>query len=398
MPFEDALKKNLVQVLDDELDDAYFAKLLGIQMHRPEFQPKIVYTPIHGTGITAVPKALQMFGFQDVHIVKEQALPDGNFPTVKSPNPEDREALEMALALGEKIQADLILATDPDSDRIAMIVRENDQFVEFNGNQLGCLLTEYVLSSLKNLGRLPENALVIKTIVTTELQRSIAEHYGAACEDTLTGFKWICDLIEKYESGQKKPYQKFVCGGEESYGFMCDSFVRDKDAIAGCALAAEMLAYYRSQGKNLTEVLNDIYLRHGVYQESLHTITLPGKDGSDKMKETMKSLRLNPPADIDGSRVTKIWDLQTSQETLIANDGKTTKAKIDLPKSDVLQFYLDDESKISIRPSGTEPKIKFYISVKQSLKSDSKQGLEAAKQTTLLKVKRLQDAFVALAH
>jgi phosphoglucomutase len=398
IPYEEALQKNLIKEVGDELDDAYFARLAGVQLRRPEFQPKIVYTPIHGTGITAIPRALKMFGFEDLHIVPEQAEPNGNFPTVVSPNPEDHEALEMAIALGEKIRADLILATDPDSDRIAVVVRENEKFIQMNGNQLCCLLTEYVLSSQKEKGTLPQDPLVIKTIVTSELERDIAHHWGASCEDTLTGFKWICDVIEAYESGKRTPYRKFVCGGEESYGFMCDSFVRDKDAIVGCAIAAEMVAYYRSQGKTLSQVLDDIFLRHGVYHESLYTLVLPGKAGADKIHSMMVNFRNHPPKTLDHLKVVKIWDLETSKETVIGESlGQNAVHPIELPKSDVLQFFLEDGSKISVRPSGTEPKIKFYISVKQAIKGQSISSLEEAKKNAQQRVKNLEDAFVALA-
>jgi len=394
LPYNEALQKGLIKEVGDELDDAYFSCLAGVQLRRPAFQPKIVYTPIHGTGITAVPRALKMFGFEDIHIVAEQAEPNGDFPTVASPNPEDHEALAMAIALGEKIHADLILATDPDSDRIAVVVLENQKYIQFNGNQLCCLLTEYILSSQKEKGHLPQDPLVIKTIVTSDLEKDIAHHWGAFCEDTLTGFKWICDLIEAYESGKRTPYRKFVCGGEESYGFMCDSFVRDKDAIIACALAAEMVAHYRSKGKTLTQVLDDIFLRHGVYQESLYTLVLPGKEGADKIEAMMTSFRNSPPDTLIGLKIVKIWDLETSLET---DRVQKVTHPIDLPKSDVLQFFLEDGSKISVRPSGTEPKIKFYISVKQALKDLSLPSLEEAKRMALGRVAQLEQAFVALA-
>jgi len=395
IPYEEAKSRGLIKEVSDELDDAYFARLARVQMKRPTIQPKIVYTPIHGTGITAVPRALKMFGFTDVHIVSEQSKPDGNFPTVKSPNPEDHEALELAVSLGRKINADLILATDPDADRIAVLVKEDDDFTFLNGNQLVCLLTEYVLSAQKEQKILHASPLVIKTIVTTELLRDIAHHWGASCEDTLTGFKWICDLIEAYESGSKLPYRKFICGGEESFGFMCDSFVRDKDAISGCALAAEMVAHYKSKNQTLSQVLDEIFVRHGVYQESLYTLTLPGKSGADKIKLLMENLRIHPPKVLDGLKIVKIFDLEKLEElTLSANEEKRTIEEF--PKSDVLQFFLEDGSKISVRPSGTEPKIKFYISVKCEVKSPIKQHVEDAKKLATQRVKNLQSAFIAL--
>jgi phosphoglucomutase len=395
-PFEEAKSKGLIKEIGDELDDAYFARLARVQIRRPSIQPKIVYTPIHGTGITSVPRALKMFGFTDIHIVTEQAEPNGNFPTVKSPNPEDHEALELAISLGQKIEADMILATDPDADRIAVLVKENDDFTFINGNQLVSLLTNYILSSHTDKKFLPTSPLIIKTIVTSELVRDIAHYWGASCEDTLTGFKWICDLIEAYESGKKLPYKKFVCGGEESFGFMCDSFVRDKDAVSGCALAAEMVAFYKSQNRTLSQVLDDIFIRHGVYQESLYTLTLPGKSGAERIKSLMENLRSNPPKVLDGSKIVKIFDLEKLEELTL--EGEAVKRRInEFPKSDVLQFYLEDGSKISVRPSGTEPKIKFYISVKCQVKSSERQSLIDAKNQATRRVSNLESAFIALA-
>lgn len=395
MPYQEALQKGLACEVLEELDQAYFTSIKELSFHPNKDKSfKVVYSPIHGTGIYAVPAALKLFGVENVSIVKEQEVPDGNFPTVKSPNPEDFEALSMALALAEKEQADLVLATDPDSDRIAVVVRENGKLTAFNGNQLGCLLNEYVLSSSKRLNRLPKNPLVIKTVVTTDLQRDIAEHYGAFCDETLTGFKWICDKIESYETGKLTPYRQFVCGGEESYGFLAGSFVRDKDAIIACGLAAEMTSYYKSLGKNLSDVLDDLYKRHGVYEERLKTFTFPGKKGADTILQMMQNLRQNPPKQIAGLWVEQMVDLE-KKLCLTFNKGELAqKAPHPLPKSDVLQFILEGGSKVSIRPSGTEPKIKIYTSYRDGEKDLSGSRLEERKELAKEMALKLESYFL----
>ena len=394
--YENLKSNKQVKEVGEELDQAYLEKLSTLKFNPPKTPDtiKIVYSPIHGTGVTMVPKALELFGFKDYHLVEEQMHPNGDFPTVKSPNPEDPEALKMAIGLGEKINADLILATDPDTDRIALIVRENGKLINFNGNQLGCLLTEYVLRSLSEQNRMPKNPLVVKTIVTTTLQDRICSHYGVDCIDTLTGFKWICNLVERYENGEFDVEKEFICGGEESYGFLAGNFVRDKDAVMSCAIACEMVAYYKSKGKLMSEILNDLFLRHGVFHETLHTMTLPGKDGADKIKSIMKQLRANPPRLLLGNSVKELWDFQNSVKYSLSEDGIKEFGSIELPTSDVLQIFLENGSKVSVRPSGTEPKIKFYISVRQGEVSESNLQLkiEAAKNLAA----DLEKEFVAL--
>lgn len=353
----------LIRQIGAELDDPYFAEVEKLSLKRqtwPDF--RIVYSPLHGTGAYPVGVCLKRFGFHDVHIVPEQEKPDGNFPTVEFPNPEDPKALKLAVALAEKVSADLVLATDPDSDRLGIVVRENDRYLFLNGNQIGCLLTEYYLSGMTEAGRLPANPLVVKTIVTTELQRKIAEHYGAACEETLTGFKWICGLVEEYETGKRKPYKQYICGGEESYGFLAGLFVRDKDGVSAACIAAEAFAYFKSKGLTATAVLDQIFRRHGVYHELLHTETLPGREGAAMIQGIMRRLRQSFPREIAGIAVKIVKDLQNSQTFTAKQGGFAESGAIPLPTSDVLQFILEDETVVSVRPSGTEPKIKFYIS------------------------------------
>lgn len=393
------VSKGLIQELGSELDAPYFAKVDQLSLRKEGRENfKIVYTPLHGSGLYPVTDSLKRFGFRDVRVVPEQRDPNGSFPTVKYPNPEEPEALHLALELAKKENADLVLATDPDTDRIGIIVREKDQFVFFNGNQIGCLLIDFYLSGMKANGRMPKSPLVIKTIVTTDLQADLAREYGAACEETLTGFKWICGLIEDYESGTIKPYKQYVCGGEESYGFLADSFVRDKDAVSACCIAAEMVAYYKSKHLTCSEVLEQMFQRHGLYQESLFTITLPGRDGAEAIKRMMNGLRTHTPKTIDGISVKKLRDFETTQEYDLGPNGLNPAGRLTLPKSDVLQFILDDGTKVSVRPSGTEPKIKFYVSVKDpSAKGATVDRVRILQKSAVERLKRIEHEFVKLA-
>ncbi len=393
--FAEAVNDGRIVIIGEEFDEIYFQKVDELSLDKNSSRDiKIVYTPLHGAGSTGVPLALKRYGFNDVIVVPEQEAPDGNFPTVKSPNPEDKEALQMAMALAEKEKADLVLATDPDVDRIAFVARENDKYTWFNGNQL---LIEYVLSASKKAERLPANPLVVKTIVTTELQKHISEHYGASCEDTLTGFKWICDLIERYENGQLTPKKNFVCGGEESYGFLAGNFVRDKDAIVSCALAAEMFVHYKALGLSLSDLLDEIFLRHGVYHEILHTMTLPGKDGAEKISKMMEKLRHDSPSEIAGIAVDRMIDVKDGAIRQRTGNGFEKAGEVELPSSNVLQFFLEDGSKISVRPSGTEPKIKFYISVRKDSSDLDKSSLQPVKKAASEQAESLKEAFVAMA-
>jgi phosphoglucomutase len=399
MPVEQARTNGLFEEIGAELDEAYFKKVSTLSLRKEGRQNfKIVYTPLHGSGLYPVTEMLGRIGFEQVLVVPEQRDPDGRFPTVKYPNPEEPEALRLALDLARKENADLVLGTDPDTDRIGIIVREGSDFTFFNGNQIGCLLVDFFLSATRDAGLMPKDPLVIKTVVTTDLQADIAAEYGAACEETLTGFKWICGLIEDYESGKLKPYRKYVCGGEESYGFLADSFVRDKDAVSAACIAAEMVAYYKSRGLTCSQVLDRIFQKHGLYQESLFTITLPGMDGAAAIKRMMGGLRQSPPVEIDGIAVERLRDFETSSELAAHGNSFKVAGTLTLPKSDVLQFILVDGTKVSVRPSGTEPKIKFYISVKdQSAKGASMHELQSMKKNALERLKRIEATFVAMA-
>jgi phosphoglucomutase len=324
----------------------------------------IVYTPLHGTGYKMVPEALAMYGFTNVHTVKEQCITDGNFPTLRSPNPEEPDALAMAIALARVKNADLVMATDPDADRLGIAVRKpSGEFVLLNGNQTGVLLTWYIISQKKQRNELKGNEYIISTIVTTDLMNRIAEKNGVKCYDVLTGFKFFAELMRDLEGKEK-----FIGGGEESFGYLAGDFVRDKDAISACALVAETAAWARDHGKSLWELLLDIYVEYGLFREKLVNVVRKGAEGAAEIKKMMEGYRNNPPAVIGGSKVVRIDDYLT----LISADITTGKKKpLRLQKSDVLQFFLTDGTKISVRPSGTEPKIKFYFSANTKLKDTS---------------------------
>ncbi len=350
----------------NEIDQIYIDANKTLSIH-PEAvlaqkDLKIVFSPIHGTGITIVPKMLAAWGFENVSVVAEQATPDGNFPTVIYPNPEEEDAMALAKKKGEEIDADLVLATDPDADRVGIAVKNNKgQFQLLNGNQIGSLLVYYVLSAKSDLKQLGANPYIVKTIVTSNLQADIADHYGVKHYETLTGFKYIGELITNLGDSAQ-----YLVGGEESYGFLVGDLVRDKDAPNSCAFLAEMTAYFKSKGKTVYEVLLDIYKEFGCYQEKLISLTKKGKAGAEEIQAMMAGLRHNLPTSLGGIKVREIRDYQLSYTT----DMSTGERKaISLPKSDVLQFITVDGDVISARPSGTEPKIKFYCSVKESLKN-----------------------------
>ncbi len=400
MPYAEGKAKGLIKEIGVELDDPYFAKVKSLSLSsagRSGF--KIVYSPLHGSGLYPVTEMLKQFGFADVLVVPEQRDPNGKFPTVSSPNPENPTAMNLARELGKKVGADIILATDPDCDRIGMEVLVNGQYFRPNGNQIGALLTDYVLQEKARLKSLPKLPLVIKTVVTSDLQADLAAEFGAHCEETLTGFKWICDVIEGYEQGRLTPKREFVCGGEESYGFLADSFVRDKDAVIACALAAEMVAVYKSQNKTVIDALDRMFTKHGAYYETLADLTLPGKDGADRIKAMMQRLRTTPPKVIDGIPVKILRDFETRQIFEIKNGELIQGGAITLPRSDVLQFILDDGTKVSVRPSGTEPKIKFYVSVRDpSAKGATGSTLKAIKDKCQSRAKKIEEIFVAMAN
>lgn len=378
IPFPQLVAGQQFSLVGKELDEAYFKTTDTFMFSSEKRDIKIAYSSLHGTGIFAIPPLLERFGFHNISIVEEQSRPDGNFPTVSSPNPEDPTSLARVMELGSTIKADLVLASDPDSDRLAIVVYEKGDWQILSGNQIGCLLFEYVLSSLKRTGNLPTDGLVIKTIVTTDLQKDIADYYGVACEETLTGFKWIAERVEAYESGKLKPYKSFICGTEESYGFMTGKSVRDKDAVLACALAADMVAHYKANGLGLVDVLEQLYLRHQVYQERLETVTLPGKEGEERIAEIMRTLRDNPPQEIKGLAVETIRDYLTGELRHLEDGNWVVKEKLTLPASNVLQFCCQG-AKLSIRPSGTEPKVKVYVSVFSHLDKSDKPSMHLLK-------------------
>jgi len=362
-------RKESIKILGKETDDLFLKEVLKMSLN-PEIIKKfsdigIVYTPIHGTGIKMVPPALKMFGFNNIISVPEQDIIDGNFPTVKSPNPEEPDALKMAISKAVETGAELVMATDPDADRLGISVKDHTgKFILLNGNQTGVLLIWYILSQFKERNRYKGNEYIIKTIVTTNLIEKIAEAYKVECFDVLTGFKFFAELIRKNEGTRK-----YIGGGEESYGFLPGDYVRDKDAVASCALVAEAAAWAKSNGKTLFDLLLDIYVEYGFYMEKLINIVRKGKEGAGEIKAMMTEYRNNPPEKINNSRVIKINDF----ELQISHDLQSgSKTPLDLIKSDVLQFFLEDGSKISVRPSGTEPKIKFYFSVNTKLVSADK--------------------------
>ena len=361
-------KSNLIKYLDDTVDHQYLDMIASLSLSSPQknkaSELKIVFSPIHGTGITLVPSALGKFGFENVTVVSEQAQPDGNFPTVIYPNPEEAEALEIALKTAKNIDADLVLATDPDADRVGIAAKNaNHEFELLNGNQTAALLIYYLLTQWKEKGQLKGQEYVVKTIVTTELISAIAAHFNVTCLDTLTGFKYIAEKIRQLESTQT-----FIGGGEESYGYLIGDKVRDKDAVMSCAMIAEITAWAKEQHKTLFDLLLDIWIKFGLYHEGLISITKKGKAGALEIQEIMNKLRNNPPIFLNDFLVTEIIDYSN----LTHLETKTKKIlPLDSHKSNVLQFITEDGSRISIRPSGTEPKIKIYFSVHSSLQSKS---------------------------
>lgn len=339
-----------IQMVGADVDEAYLndvsTLLVSPDSVKNHADMKMVYTPLHGTGITLVPKILSRMGFTNLSLVEAQVESNGNFPTVKSPNPEENSALEMAVALAEEKGADLVMATDPDADRVGIAIRDNEgKITLLNGNQTASILTYYLLRRWKELGKLNENTYIVKTIVTTELMAAMAKAFGVKCYNVLTGFKYIASIIRENEGKAT-----FIGGGEESYGYNAGEFVRDKDAVITCALVAECAAWCADQGKTLYQLLGDIYAEFGFYKESLISLTKKGKAGLEEIQAMMKGYRENPPASIAGSPVVKVIDYNKPEET-------------GLPKSNVLQFYTEDGSVVSVRPSGTEPKIKFYFGV-----------------------------------
>ena len=351
-------------LMGNNMDEAYIKMVKSLSVY-PEViaaqkDLKIVYTPIHGTGITLVPKVLESFGFSNVHVVEEQSTPDGNFPTVKYPNPEESETMSIGLAKAKALDADILLGTDPDADRVGVGVKNHKgEWVLMNGNQTAVLAFAYMMEARRAKGIANANDMVITTIVTTEMINEVAKQNNVACYNVLTGFKWIAELIK-----EKEGKENYVIGGEESFGLMIGDQIRDKDAVSAVALLCEMAAYEKSKGKSLFDKMIELYVQYGFYYENLISITKKGMNGQQEIAQMMEGYRQSPPSTINGSKVATLLDYELQKGTNLIT-GETWN--ISLPKSNVLQFVTEDGSKISARPSGTEPKIKFYFSVNTQL-------------------------------
>ena len=355
-----------IEIIGENVDSVYLNRIEQNSLHpeliKKHHDLKIVYTPLHGTGITLIPRMLEKLGFTNVNVVKEQATPDGNFPTTPSPNPEEKAAMKMAVELAQKIDADIVFASDPDADRVGVAVKRPDgEWMLLNGNQTMSVLIYYLIKEWKETNRLTGKEFVIKTIVTSELPADIAKKVGVKVYDVLTGFKFIGDKIRQLEGKEV-----FIGGGEESYGYMIGDFVRDKDAVAACSMIAEIAAWAAEQGKTFYDVLVDIYKEYGFYKEGLLSVVRKGKSGAEEIQQMMKDYRENPPKEIDGEKVVCIKDYKL-HESIDTVTGK--KETIDLPTSNVLQYFTEKGNKVTVRPSGTEPKIKFYFGVKGCLEN-----------------------------
>lgn len=378
-------EKGLIRIIGSEVDDAYIHAVKTISIH-PELAREtainIVFTPLHGTSNKPVRRALAELGYQNVFVVKEQELPDPNFSTVASPNPEEHAAFAMAMELGKKVNADLLIATDPDADRLGVAVKnDKGNYVVLTGNQTGGLLLHYLLSQRKAQGTLPENGVVLKTIVTSEFGRAIAQSFGLETVDTLTGFKFIGEKMKEYEQTGQYAFQ---FGYEESYGYLIGGFVRDKDAVQAAVLAAEVCAFYKKQGLSLYEALLQLFDQYGYYREGQRSLTLKGKEGAEAIAAILASFRQQPPVEAAGKKVTVIEDYKTKERTNTLTGEKTA---IDLPTSNVLKYILEDGSWFCLRPSGTEPKMKAYFGVKGTSLEDSEERLVRLTEAVMQRVK-----------
>jgi phosphoglucomutase len=391
---EEALAKGSIVVIDEEVDEPYVA-MVKSKLLRPELikkmagEAKIVYTPLHGTGALHFERVMKDLGLSVV-TVPEQREPDGRFPTVAFPNPEEAAALKLALELGARVEADVVMANDPDADRLGIAVPDpKGRFVLITGNQLGSLHLDYVLLTRKELGLMPARPANVKTIVTTDLQARIAEKYGATCFECLTGFKWIADLMRRFESDRAGPASggyEYVYGTEESYGHLVENEVRDKDGISAAALTAEMTLYWRSKGKSLLQRLDELYVEYGYYEEKSINKYFEGPTGMDVMKGIMGGYRKSQPAALGGIAVSRVRDIRTGLEWPAGKPGAATR--IDLPPSDVIQWILEDGTKVTVRPSGTEPKIKFYVLLRTEPKGGA-MGMPAARESSAAKAEAI---------
>lgn len=380
---ENAIKDNLLVYIGEEVDKAYIEEVKGLTIRTELVKEKakdlkVIYTPIHGSGNMPVRRVLAELGYENVAVVKEQEMPDGNFPTASYPNPENPDVFALALEMAKEQNPDIIFGTDPDADRIGVVVKDSTgDYKVLTGNQTGLLLTDYILSALKEEGKLPSNGVVIKTIVTTEGTREIANHYGVEIMDVLTGFKYIGEKIRQFqESGDKK----YLFGFEESYGYLAGEFVRDKDAVVASMLIAEMTLYYKEKGKSLYDGLIDLYNKFGFFKEDLISIELKGKSGQEQIASCIEALRSTPLNEVDGVAIKTKLDYKLSkEENLIAK----TESVIDLPKSNVLKFILENGSSFVVRPSGTEPKMKIYLAVSGSSLEDSEEKIKVFKEKVM---------------
>jgi phosphoglucomutase len=384
MPFDEGVKKGLIVIIGEEIRQKYIALLEKAALRKKSSSKiKVVYTPLHGTGYKIMPRVLAHFGFDQLTLVASQSIPDGAFPTVKYPNPEEKDALQLAVDTAHNVDADILLATDPDADRMGVGIKDGKGgYLLINGNQIGTMLEYYLLSRMKADGNLPKDGRVVKTIVTTELQAQIASSFDMKIDDVLTGFKWIALKMKEYDDSKSG---QFIFGGEESYGYLPVTFVRDKDAISACYFFCEMADWLSSQGRTLRDFLDEIYIQFGLYLEDLSSLTLKGIDGMEQIKKIMSSFRENPPTSFAGTKVVRLDDIKN----LVRLDMITgTKSKIEgLPVSDVIQFFLEDGTKLTIRPSGTEPKIKFYYS---SCIQATKETLEKGKSDLAEKISQFR--------
>lgn len=372
-----SLESPLIKWVGEEIDGAYFKELEKLQLH-PEFKPndlKIVYTNLHGTGIRMVPKALQLWGYSHISLVGPQSFPDGKFPNAPSPNPEEEKALKLGTSLLLAEQGDILIATDPDADRMGVVIRHKNQAVRFTGHQIACICLHHIGTSLKEKKRLPSHAAFIKTIVTTELFKKIAESFDAVCLDVLTGFKYISEKIEVWKHTPNSPH--FLFGAEESYGYLFGSFVRDKDAVSASCLIAEITAKLKKEGQTLQDLLYWLYQKHGIHREALTSLNFADtEEGMRKMKEFMQTLRHTPPSKIAGQKVVLFEDYLSGS--------------LPLPPSDVLRFWLEDGSKLVIRPSGTEPKVKIYAEVVEKKTDDLERRIKECDESLQMLLKSIK--------
>ncbi len=380
-------EKGLIKIIGPEVDDAYNEKVLTISEQpklASEVDVHVVFTPLHGTANLSVRRALADLGYKNVEVVKEQELPDPEFSTVSSPNPEEHAAFKLAIQKGKETNADILVGTDPDADRVGVAVKdENGEYTVLTGNQTGALFLDYILSQKKEKGELPANGIIFKTIVTSEFGREIASSYGMKTEDVLTGFKFIGEKIKQYEESGE---YKFLFGYEESYGSLIKDFARDKDAVQAAVMAVEICAHYKRQGKTVYEALQDLYEKHGYYLEGMRSLTLKGKEGAEKIQHILAQFRSTPLDSLAGVKVTAVEDYKESVRKEI---GAGTTEEIHLPKSNVIKYFFEDESWVCLRPSGTEPKIKFYFAVKDESKQASEQKLQQFMNEMMEKVEQI---------